>query len=412
MRFCSSLTRQATPFLFLLLAIIAQPLRADSDERALAVAERAMKAMGGEEAWSSTRFLLFTFAVQDGEKVLVERTHFWDKRDHRHRVQGTTREGESFVVIENIETKTGKAWLDGEPLEGDQLGEWLKRAWSMWVNDTYWLLMPYKLTDPGVNLSWEGEETIDGTTYDELHLSFENVGLTPGDQYWAWFNRETGLMDRWAYILEGQEPPAKAFEWKPWRPFGNIMLATARVPAEGTRRIVFRDLAVPHSLPESIFTSLEAPEVTTLVIRATSRDAKIIGTHVGGATIDVYNAGTNELLAAGRQMGGTGSTDAIIREPHARHGTVYDTADAASFLATILLDETTMVRIEAEGPFDFPEAGGKASKTLLVVPGKDVRGEGILLEVHGFIVEILDAEVRPGSETGERLWVRARLRMT
>ena len=272
--------------------------------------------------------------------------------------------------------------------------------------------MPYKLTDPGVNLSWEGEEEIDGTTYDKLHLSFDQVGLTPGDQYWAWIDRETGLMDRWAFVLEGQEPPARAYEWKPWRPYGGIMLATERIPLEGTRSIVFRDLAILDSLPESIFTSLDAPAVTTLVIRATSRDAKIIGSKVGGAKITIGNAATGEILTTGIQTGGTGDTDRIIREPHRRDGTIYDTSGAAFYLGTILLDEPTYVQIEAEGPLGYPDVNGHASKTMLVVPGADVRGEGILLEIHGFIVEIVESETRRGEETGERLYVRVRLRMT
>lgn len=411
MRFCSSSLRQATLFL-VILAAVTPPLHAASDERALEIAARVMESMGGQEAWDATRNLVFTFAVQDGDEIAVERTHFWDKWEQMHRVEGTSRDGQSFVVIENLDTKDGMAWLDGQRLEGDALRQWLDRAWSMWVNDTYWLLMPYKMRDPGVNLTWEGEETIGKTVYDKLHLSFERVGLTPGDQYWAWINRETGLMDQWAFILEGQKPPARVFTWEPWRPYDRLMLATDRVPAEGTRRIVFRDLAVPDRLPESIFSGLEAPTPTTLVIRAVSRDAKIIGSGVGGAKITVRNAETGQILSSGIQTGGTGDTAKIISQPHPRDGVIYETTGAASYLATILLDEPTHVTIEANGPLGFPQVGGAASTTMLVVPGEDVRGEGILLEIHGFIVEVIDTRLRDGETTGEELYVRARLRMT
>lgn len=413
MRFCSSSTRQATLFLFLLsVTFFAFPRFAESDPRALEIADRVMESMGGQKAWDSTRYLVFTFAVQEGEKVLAERTHFWDKWEGRHRVQGKDREGKPFVVIADLDTKTGRAWVDGEPLDGDALAEWIDRAWSLWVNDTYWLLMPYKLQDPGVNLRYEGEETIDGTVYDRLQLSFDNVGLTPGDNYWAWINRDTGLMDRWGFVLEGQEPPARLYDWKPWRPFGKILLSTDRTPPDGSRSIIFRDLAAPDSLPESVFTSLEAPEVTTILIRAISRDAKIIGSGVGGARITVLNRDTGEILSSGIQLGGTGDTTAIIDTPHPRDGTIYDTAGAAAYLATILLDHPMHVTIEAKGPLDYPQVEGRASKTMLLVPGKDVRGEGILLEIHGFIVEILEPAPDAGATTGEELYVRARLRLT
>ena len=412
MRFCSSSSRQATLFLAALVVALSAPLHGQTDPRAIEVADRALQAMGGQQAWDATRHLVFTFAVQERDEVLVERTHFWDKWEQRHRVQGRTGDGTRYVVIEDLQTRSGKVWLDGEPVEGALRDPWLERAWAMWTNDTYWLLMPYKLRDPGVNLSWEGEETIGETIYDKLHLSFDEVGLTPGDQYWGWFNRKTGLMDRWAFILEQQEPPSRVYEWRDWRPYGTIMLATDRIPAEGERAIVFRDLATPSSLPESVFTSLDAPTVTSLLIRATSRDAKIIGSGVGGARITVRDAGTGAILAEGLQSGGTGDTDAIVRNPHPRDGTIYDTRGAASFLATILLDEPTQVTIEAEGPLGHPQALGSATKTMLVVPGEDVRGEGIILEIHGFIVEILDTELRDGETTGEQLYVRVRLRMT
>ena len=51
-------------------------------------------------------------------------------------------------------------------------------------------------------------------------------------------------------------------------------------------------------------TALKAQGTTTRVmIRATSHDAKIIGTSVGGARISVYNALTGTLLARGMQEG-------------------------------------------------------------------------------------------------------------
>ncbi|MDX1584758.1 MAG: hypothetical protein R3338_14260, partial [Thermoanaerobaculia bacterium] len=113
MRFCSTRLREATLLSLIGMLLVALPAGAEPDETALDVAERVMEALGGEDSWNATRNLVFTFAVMDGEQVLLERTHFWDKWDQLHRVEGTTREGESFVAIENLDSKTGKAWLDG-----------------------------------------------------------------------------------------------------------------------------------------------------------------------------------------------------------------------------------------------------------------------------------------------------------
>ena len=99
--------------------------------------------------------------------------------------------------------------------------------------------MPYKLRDPGVNLSYAGEETIDGKTYDKLALSFGKVGLTPGDRYWVYINRDTGLMDRWAYILQDmpKEGPPTVWKWEGWQKYGNIMLAPHRTQVGDDRKL-------------------------------------------------------------------------------------------------------------------------------------------------------------------------------
>ena len=65
------------------------------------------------------------------------------------------------------------------------------------------------------------------------------------------------------------------------------------------------------------------------------------------------------------------------------------------------LDKPTVVEVSAEGPLGNAQATQRSSKTLLLVPGEDILGEGILLEIHGFIVTSLaplpDAKVKIGS---------------
>ena len=217
------------------------------------IAQRTLDAMGGAEAWQGTRFVRFEF--------FGFRLHHWDRYTGRHRLEGKTRDGDAYVVLLNLNSREGKAWLNGEPVGGEELDQWLERAWSAWINDTYWLFMPYKLMDPGVNLSHDGVETIDGNTYDKLKLTFEQVGLTPGDTYWAWINRETGLMDQWAYVLQDWEEGREATVWKwlDWQRHGNIMLASKRVNPENDRQAELGRIAVFDELPDALFESAEAP---------------------------------------------------------------------------------------------------------------------------------------------------------
>ena len=158
-------------------------------------------------------------------------------------------------MLHNINSREGHAWLDGEALEGDPAAEWLERAYGAWINDTYWLLMPYKLLDPGVNLAYDGEETIEGVAYDKVKLTFGEVGLTPGDTYWAYLNRETGLMDQWAYHLQDWEADRAptVWTWQNWDRHGGILLSSKRHSAADDRTAELKDIAVFESLPAMVF---------------------------------------------------------------------------------------------------------------------------------------------------------------
>ncbi|MFQ5696157.1 MAG: hypothetical protein ACE5HB_09225, partial [Terriglobia bacterium] len=140
---------------------------------------------------------------------------------------------------------------------------------------------------------------------------------------------------------------------------------------------------------------------TQVRVRAIARDAKLIGSGVGGARITVREAATGRVLVQGRQEGGTGDTR-LIMGPRPRGAAVFDTPGAAGFLAPIVLERPTVVEITAEGPLGTPQSTQRASKTLLVVPGRHILGEGVLLEIHGFTLALLapaaDGRARVGRQ--------------
>ncbi len=222
-----------------------------ADAKAAQVADHLMQALGGKQAFDKVRYLRFRFAGF--------RNHHWDKWTGRHRVEFTNRGGEHFVFLENVNTREGRGWKNGVELTGAEAKEGLERAYGTWINDTYWLLAPYKLRDPGVNLSYAGEETLDGKVYDKLHLTFDSVGLTPKDQYWMWVNRDTGLVDQWSYILQDFAPdrPATVWKWTDWKSYGGIKLASGRFEPSQGRNLPLDAIAVESEMLDSIFTSPE-----------------------------------------------------------------------------------------------------------------------------------------------------------
>lgn len=187
--------------------------------------------------------------------------------------------------------------------------------------------------------------------------------------------------------------------------------------------ILLLTLGLHATFPRSLASQQTAPEATRLVVRAVSHDAKVIGTSVGGARITVRDVETGRELASGVQEGGTGSTPLIVQRPRERGASVYE--GSASFTATLQLERPTRVEVVAEGPLRTPYASQRASKTLLLVPGRHVEGDGLILELHGFTVEILAPEAQaagggadPSSgdapartHGGEPITVRARVTM-
>ncbi len=147
---------------------------------------------------------------------------------------------------------------------------------------------------------------------------------------------------------------------------------------------------------------------TQITVRVVSHDAKIIGSGVGGARIVIKDHQSGEVLAEGIQEGETGDTRVLVVEPVARGAPVFDTSGAAHFTATLSLVAPTVVEVIGEGPLGYEEALQRASATLLLVPGEDVMGNGVVLVLHGFIVEVLEPlEVVAGSVAA----IGARVRM-
>lgn len=201
---------------FVLAACMPTP-PADPKARATEIAGQVMDALGGQRAWDGLRGLRWSFGVSVNDSVKSERRHSWDKSTGQHRVEGVNRAGQEFVIFHTVgDTTQGSAWVDGVAIEGDSLHKLVKRAEALWINDTYWMLMPYKLRDPGVTLAWAGDTTIAQQHFDRLALSFDNVGMTPGDRYWVWVERNSRRVTRWDMVLQGAPPEPRSYTWEGW----------------------------------------------------------------------------------------------------------------------------------------------------------------------------------------------------
>lgn len=150
---------------------------------------------------------------------------------------------------------------------------------------------------------------------------------------------------------------------------------------------------------------------TRVMVRAIANDAKVIHDGVGGARITIRDISNGQILSQGIQTGSSGDTEKIMRQPHIRGAVKFDTPGTAGYLATIWLDRPTMVEITAEGPLDPVHATQRTSKTMLLVPGVDVVGEGVIMTINGFVVDLLSPDEEVTVRAGQTLPVRAHITM-
>ncbi|HVR29331.1 MAG TPA: hypothetical protein VMS86_07320, partial [Thermoanaerobaculia bacterium] len=206
---------------------------AGSDAKAIELADRVMQAMGGRPAWDATRYIGWKFFAPQP----AGRTHLWDKWTGNLRYQ----HGDQITLM-NIHTKDGSAWKAGQKVEDPaELRKLLQQGYEAWVNDCYWLLMPYKLKDTGVTLKYKGEgATEDGKPADMLQLTFEDVGVTPENKYDVWVDKESGLVTQWAYYpTAADEAPRFKTPWASWTRHGGILLSGDRGQMQLTEIAVY-----------------------------------------------------------------------------------------------------------------------------------------------------------------------------
>lgn len=214
-----------------------------SSPEAITVADRTMEAMGGRSAWDSTRFLRWRF--------FGRRLHVWDKSTGDLRVEATDEEERQILVLMNLGTKTGQVWRDGVEITAPgEKAEMLHNAESQWINDSYWVFMPYKLKDTGVTLDYLGERLMeDGRQADVVELVFENIGRTPENKYRVYVAEDSGLVEQWDFYGDAaDEEPRFTTPWHNWQTYGAILLSDDRGKGGHT------DLAVYEELPATVFT--------------------------------------------------------------------------------------------------------------------------------------------------------------
>jgi hypothetical protein len=136
------------------------------------------------------------------------------------------------------------------------------------------------------------------------------------------------------------------------------------------------------------FAVVSSATPTTIVVRARAKDAKFIGTGMGGAFVVISNKLTGEVLAKGYTSGNSGNTALLLQNAITRHQLLTD-KETAKFEAILDLTEPLFVEVKVTAPVTSASASVTGSTQLWLIPGKNIIGDGIIIELPGYIIDIL-----------------------
>jgi hypothetical protein len=191
----------------------------DTLTTAEAIAERH-----GIRHWDSIQQLEFTFNVAR-DTSHFERSWRWYPK----------KEEVTLVTSKDSITYSRKA-LDSTLLRTD----------AAFINDSYWLLAPFKLVwDDGIEFS-EEESVVAPISKDTLHrLTITYVGdggYTPGDAYDFYYDDRFTVRE-WVFRKGNDSVPSMITTWKSYENVEGLMLATVHTDSLRKFKLYFTDVS-------------------------------------------------------------------------------------------------------------------------------------------------------------------------
>ncbi|WP_194852112.1 hypothetical protein [Nonlabens antarcticus] len=115
------------------------------------------------------------------------------------------------VMLDTQNPDSSSAFEDNKPLAGDKRSDAINYAVENFNNDSFWIVAPYKVMDPGTE-----REIIKEDAQEKLLVRYTNGGTTPGDVY-VWKldqNYRPQNFQMWVEILPFDGIEAKWDNWE------------------------------------------------------------------------------------------------------------------------------------------------------------------------------------------------------
>jgi hypothetical protein len=224
---------------------------AGSDVYAIALADSVMNAHGGRYNWDNTRFIKWNFF---GYRTLI-----YDKMKNRVRIEIVST---NTKIITDLGTLSTKLEIGNKViLDKDSLAKYGTKAYNIFCNDSYWLLMPYKLKDAGVTLKYIGKlDNSIGAKSEVIEVTFKSVGVTPNNKYYIYINPRTYMVTQWDFFEKSTDTtPEFSNIWSDYKAYSRLFLSGNRGKSG-----YISNIGVYAKLPETVFNTFTAVDWTKM----------------------------------------------------------------------------------------------------------------------------------------------------
>ena len=148
------------------------------------------------EAYKNTRYIDWSFKGK--------RFYKWDKTQHIVEVKWNDAK---VLLHPNDLTKSTVYLNDKEVSYNDNL---VKRALRFFNNDSFWLVAPHKLFEPGI---YRSIRIVDGK--EALHVKYSKGGTTPGDSY-TWLLDKNYMPTHYQMYVQAMKKKGTTVTWENW----------------------------------------------------------------------------------------------------------------------------------------------------------------------------------------------------
>ena len=211
-------------FIGLLFISCKQKPETKQPEKEISIAEKIANAHGFEN-WKQVSEIQFTFNV-DEDSSHFERSWIWKpKANEVIALSKKDTINYNRSVIDSILTKTD----------------------SGFINDKYWLLVPFQLVwDESITIS-EGikeEAPISKTQLNRITITYPNEGgYTPGDAYDIYYDDDF-LIKQWIFRKANQKEPSVITTFENYQDFNGIKIALDHKKAKGNWNLNFTNVKI------------------------------------------------------------------------------------------------------------------------------------------------------------------------